>query len=244
MKKLLVILSLLAASSMAFAQGGKLPYVGDAYTGPNVAVASEDAKLGMHDILATGVGTNSVALDRNGCVSCHAPHNQKNLGQSTMFAYMWTIGTPANTYKSNSPDAYGTEDITLDETSFHTVACLSCHDGQTATDVYTNYQGAFTTNDGNHAYARKGFQGDLSHDHPVHASYTPHGTTIPSFARFYGGTKNGDGTVATYGYVECGTCHDPHKGDGNTYMFLRSPKGVAATQRFARIDLCRDCHGK
>jgi hypothetical protein len=44
-----------------------------------------------------------------------------------------------------------------------------------------------------------------------------------------------------YGYIECGSCHDPHKGDGNTYMFLRGP-ATGVTPRYARIDLCRDCH--
>jgi len=248
MKKVILIAAMLVIASMAFAQGGKLPYVGDAYTGANVA-AAEDLKLGMHDILATGVGPKSIAIDRNGCVSCHAPHNQLNLGQTTQFAYLWSIDAPVNQYKNNGPDDYGVGTMTLDSASFHTIACLSCHDGQSAPDVYVNNNGF--TNFGN--YARKGYQGDLSHDHPVNSTLSKHGTTSPllTYARLYGTAavpvvKPGsaaDVAGVQYGYIECGSCHDPHKGDGATYMFLRGPAG-GVTPRYGRIDLCRDCHGK
>lgn len=255
MKKLLLIAVLLAIATAAFAQGGKLPYVGDAYTGTNTAVTAEDSKLGMHDILATGVGPKSVAQDRNGCVSCHAPHNANNLVASgttpTFFSYIWAIGAPVNNYTKNEPDSYNSGTIAIDNNSFHTVACLSCHDGQSAPDVYANNNGF--TNYGN--YARKGYQGDLTHDHPVHAILSLKGTTAPTLAyvRLYknGNAPNGDVWAAKgsttagsqYGYTECGSCHDPHKGDGGTYMFLRGPAG-GVTPRYARIDLCRDCHGK
>jgi Doubled CXXCH motif (Paired_CXXCH_1) len=244
MKKLFLIAAMLVIASFAFGQAGTVPYVGTAYTTPNVAVAAEDAKLGMHDINAAASGPNGVD-DRNGCVSCHAPHNAKNLvasGAPTFFSYIWSVGAPAQGFTNNAPDDYGVGTIALDNTSFHTIACLSCHDGVTATDVYAKNNGF--TNFGN--YARKGFGGDLSHDHPVNSVLTKHGSTNPTlaYAKLYGTTHKPDPADLSgqaYGSIECGSCHDPHKGDGATYMFLRGPAG-GVTPRYARIGLCRDCH--
>jgi hypothetical protein len=152
------------------------------------------------------------------------------------------VGANQQAMTNNAPDNFGVGTIGLDTASFHTLACLSCHDGVTATDVYAKNVGL----SGGMNWAQKGIGGDLSHDHPVNSTLSKHGSTSPTlaYARLYGTTVKpaaGDPSGTVYGYIECGSCHDPHKGDGNTYMFLRGP-ATGVTPRYARIDLCRDCH--
>ncbi len=252
MRKLVVLVAMLALATCAFAQ---LSYVGTAYTGPNVARTDPDAKLGMHDVLAkpsthnwdpvaqTGTfppngPSGTVIAERNGCESCHVPHG------ATTGEYIWKY-TLASTVKNQDSTA-----MALDDATFHTIACITCHDGVDAPDVYANLEGGVFP-----SYAAVGTDLSLRHDHPINALFSQHGSTAPAkqYVRFYtpaGFTspvpKNADGTTPSgyqFGYVECGSCHDPHKGNGNVYMFLRGPSG-GTTPQYARIGLCRDCHGK
>jgi len=249
MKKVLFILSVLALAGAAFAQ--TTSYVGNEYTGANT-LRTQDPKLGFHDVLLPGSGPKGIQ-DYAGCQSCHLPHGANNLGLGTTaaggFAYIWFNGKPTVTFTQNDPASagYGTAAIAVNAgASFHTIACLSCHDGVDATNVTAS----LLPNSGNAVDARIGQTGDLSHEHPVDAILSQHGTTGPTLAyvRLFTPagtpwTKPGPGTVSgsQFGFVECGSCHDPHKGDTNTYMFLRGPSG-AVTPQYARLGLCRDCH--
>jgi hypothetical protein len=237
---------MLALASFAFAQQS---YVGSDYKGDNTARTAQDSKLGFHDVNASVTGNNAAnAVQRNGCQSCHVPHGTKYAANQE--TYLWRYNLPTNVTSD------GNTQLLLDGASFHTLACISCHDGVEAADVAANF-------DWNaHSYAKMG--PDLTHEHPVNALLTQHGATAPpmKFIRFYSpdGFKAGpqsDGTTA-FGYVECGSCHDPHKGDANTYDFLRGPAaGTTATDpgdatitytgtspQYARLGLCRQCHGK
>jgi hypothetical protein len=234
MKKLIVIVVVLLVASMAFGQR-----------------ATRDSKLGVHDVTSSGALL--------GCQSCHIPHNA--LGGEYIFKYALPTIT--------APD--GSTLSTTDANAFHSLACMSCHDGATATDI-TMPAGT------------KNFGADLSatHNHPVHETYSQRGATFNgNFVAFRNDGVTQTGTTPptkgqagfNYGYVECGTCHDPHKGDANTYKFLRGPSATSpaydtaanyliakptgnsyyagygytytATNRdWARLGLCRDCHGK
>lgn len=245
MRKLVVLVAMLALATCAFAQ---LSYVGSSYTGPNAARTAQDTKLGMHDVMALPTAHNAstfpangpsgtVIAERNGCQSCHTPH-------TATAEYIWKY-TLTTTLKNQDGSS-----MALDEASFHTLACVTCHDGVDAPDVYAALPGgAFPS------YAQMGAGGDLTHEHPLNAMLAQHGATAPprQYIRFYtpaGVTltvnKDANGNLLSgtqFGYVECGSCHDPHKGDGNTYMFLRGPS-AGVTPQYARLDLCRQCHGK
>ena len=183
-----------------------------------------DVKLGVHDVL------NVANTQRQGCQSCHVPH------AATVHYYLWrwTVPTSAN----------GNPLPALNDASFHTNSCISCHDGATAAAVVDlSGMGAakMVANDG------------LANDHPVDVMYSQHGSTPPTlaFTRFY--TPSGytlvrnidPNTGATlsgteFGMIECSSCHNPHA--GQSYRFLRSPRGTFATSDFAKLTFCRDCH--
>ena len=186
-------------------------------------IPSADVKLGDHDVL------NVANTERQGCQSCHIPH----AANAVYYIWRWTIPTSAN----------GNPLSALNDVSFHTNACISCHDGATAAAVLDlSGMGAskMVANDG------------LANDHPVDVMYTQHGSRAPtlSFVRLFtpaGYTLQVNG-VGGYtgntelGFIECGSCHDPHK--GQSYRFLRAPSGTYADSAFAKLAFCRDCHGK
>jgi cytochrome c551/c552 len=217
---------------------------------------SPDTKLGFHDVLQGFRGDNPQnAVQRNGCQGCHVPHQAVQSQEGT---YLWAHNLPSNIVGQDG------NAIQLDAASFHTLACMSCHDGVTASDVISKF--SYTDPEGNlvngampEAALVASDAAGLMNDHPVNVVLTQHGSTAPprQYVRFYtpAGYTAPQGTTS-FGYVECGSCHDPHKGDAQTYMFLRGPKaGTTATDvagntytgtgpQWARLGLCRDCHGK
>lgn len=221
MKKLVVLLAVLALASAAFAQR-----------------ASQDTKLGKHDVFLT-----SALDDRAGCQSCHVPHT------AIVQEYIWKYTLPSNI------QGWETGSIpTGDNNAFHTVACMSCHDGSTAGAVVTNQMGSGVK-----------FGNDISKHHPTHMTYVNHSdrAILKKFVRFYSdGVDNGvltsSQTGYNNGYAECGSCHDPHKGDpSKNFKFLRGPSSTTpalaadygfgwtvADATWGRLGLCRDCHSK
>jgi len=152
------------------------------------AWAQTDFMLGPHN-------TNNTF----GCQSCHAPHSQVLAGSGL---YMWGLSTPNGSYTTyqtpdgvNSMNAGLTSGTAPSDTSFHTVACLSCHDqtfnpvmagscpggatcpaGQTSptTNMSTAIPGFTGSGDGmfttiNGGVATSSF--NISSNHPVHAVY-------------------------------------------------------------------------
>jgi cytochrome c551/c552 len=259
MKKLAILLVLLAVvTGVVYAQApaadSRLSYVGPEFTGDNTPRLTPDTKLGFHDVMQSPVGENTNnAVQRNGCQGCHIPHFALQSEEGT---YLWSHNLPTNIVGQDG------NNIQLDAASFHTLACLSCHDGVTARDVINNF--SYTDSAGQHSGMPEyvlvnSDTAGLMNDHPVNVVLTQHGTTAPprQYVRFYtpAGYTAPEGTTS-FGYVECGSCHDPHKGDSQTYMFLRGPKpGTTATDaagntytgtgpQWARLGLCRDCHGK
>ena len=84
-----------------------------------------------------GAGT---VQDSQICLPCHAPHNQPDPSQDTL----WNHVMPANGYKlyETSPGYVNSARVVgLDQTSKR---CLSCHDGTVAVDSYGAYN--FATN--------------------------------------------------------------------------------------------------
>ena len=207
------------------------------------------------------LGPHNVA--GHGCASCHAPHTGAagNGGSNTASGeeYLWGRDFVANTYNLNG----GTETLTvansgaITDVSFHTVACLSCHDGAVSIAGMTGNSsevvpgGAHPT-----TYLNDGSE-SLKNDHPVDVAYTPGGYNWP-------GTVNGDGTItwstsdtatnnfqASYGrpfrlyaattgrdgagsYVECSTCHNPHSVNYSKSTYAGVKNSVKPTNFFVR----------
>jgi len=271
MKKLIVLIAVVLVASVAF---GQLSYVGNTYKGSLTARSAADSKLGGHDVLATQnpFGAQiAQGQDRNGCQSCHVPHNANPTGLSDGF--LWAYNLPAGVL--GNFDAENGIALAKTNRTFHTLACMSCHDGATASNVVTN----------NSALQVGGFANfgtDMSHTHPIDAIYS-HGNPKAKYVRLYDASgaaitpdglgAGGSNTNTQNGYVECASCHDPHAGDDYTYAYLRGPgatfvvaAGVvtptfgtyAQTDRsglstitytgtspqWARLGICRDCHGK
>jgi len=152
------------------------------------AWAQTDILLGPHN-------TNNTF----GCQSCHAPHSQVLAGQGL---YLWGLSVPNGTYTTystpsgNTMTANLTSGVAPTDTSFHTVACLSCHDQtfnpvmagsctaplaascnkQTSptTNMSTTIPGFTGSGDGMFTSITGGVASgsfDISANHPVHALY-------------------------------------------------------------------------
>jgi len=169
---------------------------------------------GVAVVLAGGVvlaGVGGTAHDFSGqswsrgemCLPCHTPH------QGGDIRYSWNHAYPPGAAFTKRPGA------TL---GFQSLACLGCHDGQTALDSFGGATGT-TVMTGRAVVGR-----DLSDDHPVGVKY-------PASDRRYKGQAAVESDLRLYnGVVECGTCHDPHSN---------------ARGKFLRVDsrdLCQTCH--
>ena len=207
------------------------------------------------------LGPHNVA--GHGCSSCHAPHSGASGNGGTNFQsgeeYLWGRDFVATTYTLNG----GVEQLTvtnsgpITDQTFHTVACLSCHDGtiaiqgMTGTSVETVPGGFHPT-----TYLATG-NDSLKNDHPVDVTYDP--TTSYNWP----GVVNADGSItwtntaasnafqANYGrpfrlypaltgrdglgsYVECSTCHNPHSVNWNKSTYNGAKNTVKPTNFFVR----------
>jgi len=196
-------------------------------------------------------------LNGHGCATCHAPHSgakgNGGIDSSTGEEYLWGRDFVPATYYTfdGNVDAQGFSFTVIGNTQgsvsqfsgnnaplFHTVACLSCHDGTGAPSGMTGT--TFEANsDGTHAptFLNDGTE-SLKNDHPVHVTYAPGGYNWPGSVdvngtiiwsttdagtvnftngygrpiRFYSLTaaQVGGGATAGSAYIECTSCHNPH----------------------------------
>jgi hypothetical protein len=166
----------------------------------------------------------------------------------------------------------------------HSLLCMSCHDTANSSYYMASYGpaldntgsnsvgGSIPNADGTFAAASSG----LTHSHPIHASYSTSTTssrmwqvtvtsgvatfTNDNFALGNGFTghavKLWVDSADNKPYVECTTCHDPHRrtnfaytkkdgtvvigGAGSTENFIRGP--YSATDGSVKAAFCRSCH--
>lgn len=204
-------------------------------------------------------------VNGHGCASCHAPHTgAKGNGGSNAASgedYLWGRDFVAATYTLNG----GTETLTVsnagafaqDDTSFHTAACLSCHDGSVAIQGMTGTT-AEVISGGFHVttYLNDGSE-SLKNDHPVNVIYDP------TSSRNWPGTVDANGVItwtattasnafqANYGrpwrlyssttgrdgvgsYIECSSCHNPHAVNWAKSTFAGVKNAVKPTNFFIR----------
>jgi predicted CXXCH cytochrome family protein len=207
---------------------------------PAAATASTGSVVtSKHNLSTTGPGTIRSTTETQVCVFCHTPHNANPAPQ------LWN-------HQTNSAQTYGTYGSSSFESgtipgTFNTFPgrsagqptgssrlCLSCHDGTIALGgTLNNGTIALTGTSGGFIPASTSVGIDLSNDHPV------------SFVRTAGAPQVQDPATGDpvrletgTGYVQCVTCHDPHREDADptTRKFL-----VKANARSA---LCTTCHLK
>ncbi len=260
-KKLLLVLALVLAASVASAQltdthgqgasvlnGG----ISEAFVSvPGAGPTAYGPGLGRHDLLNP---VNGASL---GCETCHLPHTAPKYGSSFLWAWKNLPAAGVNTYiTATNGGALNPPSGRSGNT--RSVLCLSCHDAATA-DA-NGVVGAFKLTDTVNGVVGgvAGFSGvlprDLTGQHPVDA-------TVPTnadyqLAQFVSGSlaSSADEATAFIGVdtklplwddarVECSTCHDQHNDyttsapGGGGYPFLRwaNANGTA---------LCRQCHNK
>ncbi|MDH3972660.1 MAG: cytochrome c3 family protein [Deltaproteobacteria bacterium] len=191
---------------------------------------------GAYTYSAEAGGTTEV------CIFCHTPHNAvKNYP-------LWNRTNPVtvtfNFYSSahfNMSPGGSRSGIEFTPGSV-SLLCMSCHDGATGLfSAVVNKFGEVATFAGGPALKGPAAIGadpqSLSNDHPVNFQYTQGsdatyfrpqsgaGSAEEQGIKFFGSTGN---------YVECASCHDPHRID--TGKFLR--------QANTSSNLCQSCHQK
>ncbi|ACO02993.1 MAG TPA: cytochrome C [Persephonella sp.] len=212
----------------------------------------------LHNLSVTGPGNIKAVSETEICVFCHIPHHEQEgtpLWNRKMPTSVYTLYDSEFIQRINYP---APQQLSEFEGSPGIISrqCLSCHDGTVAIGAVYIVRGTELGNtviqmqnvnpDGTLPSTLRTFIGtDLSVHHPVAVEYNP--SIQVTFA---------DGTVKTVelaatpsppiklynysgkDYVECTSCHDPHK---QNKRFLRVDVGNLA-QDFKQT--CISCHNK
>jgi hypothetical protein len=240
MKKVLsALVMLLLLASLGYAQG-------------------QDNNLSVHDIMANGV--------YQGCRSCHIPHGGAVAGatpatRDTLYGTgasdyttgnykLWDKLITTYVYQVYSSDMVNSAGSVLQPTAttdsgWHSYLCFSCHDGLVAgQNLAVGAVGEYYLLTNNAAG-----DSDLMNDHPVNIPWPTDAWGVAQYdtvANVTGGsTVTGWVALPLWGtsgdYIECATCHDPHKqpgGPGQGGNFLRT----AVNPLPNNVDFCRTCH--
>lgn len=209
-------------------------------------------------------GTVKAQSEAEVCVFCHIPHQNRPLGKP-----LWNRSMPASSYTMYDSDYLkrmgypavasdlGTDNDTPGALSRQ---CLSCHDGTVAVGAVYKLRRVWMGVDlvamdgvdgsGMMPTTATGFIGtDLRIHHPVGIEYDPTvtknfdvGTRTMELRTVTDVETNTDVKLFEYGgkkYVECSSCHDPHK---ENEKFLHVDSGANHGQNF--FNTCTSCHTK
>ncbi|MDT8337672.1 MAG: cytochrome c3 family protein [Sulfurimonas sp.] len=215
-----------------------------------------------HNLSVGGTGTAKATIETEVCVFCHVPHFSQPIGKP-----LWNRSMPTTDYvmydseylrRMGYPSIAANLGSDNDTPGALSRQCLSCHDGTIAIGAVSklryDYDGAVidmggVDPDGTIIDTATGFIGtDLSHHHPVGVEYDS--TISKTFGN--GGIRSMElkATPDTpiklfeypgYGgkYVECSSCHDPHKENSK---FLHFDSGTNHAANF--VGTCTSCHEK
>ncbi|WP_457627702.1 cytochrome c3 family protein [Persephonella sp.] len=223
-----------------------------------VLTATAGIELTKHNLSVTGPGSIKATTENEICVFCHIPHHEREgtpLWNRKMPTTQYTLYDSEFIQRINYPTPLQPS-LVEGQPGIVSRQCLSCHDGTVAIGAVYIVRGTELGNqviqmqgvnpDGTLPNNLRSFIGtDLSLHHPVAVEYNPNisktfpdGTTKtvelrnpplqPIKLYDYGGTL----------YVECTSCHDPHK---QNKMFLRVDVGNLAKD-FNQT--CISCHEK
>ena len=192
---------------------------------PAALVAQVASPTSKHNLSVSGPGPIRATSVDEVCVFCHTPHNSDpavplwNQAMSTGVTY-----TPYASTTMSAASGVPTGSSKL---------CLSCHDGTVAigTTISRGRIGMGGLGADGRMTGPSAIGADLSDDHPVSiAPVTGAQILLP---------PAGDPVkLDAGGLVQCRSCHDPHKldGDAATGKFLVKSNAASA--------LCRTCHLK
>ncbi len=218
-----------------------------------------------HNLSVSGVGTIKATTEKEVCVFCHIPHHEK------IGVPLWNHALSSANYILYSSEFISRtgypapKQLALVEGQPGIVSrlCLSCHDGTVAigavywvrgTNLFDVGQVISMTGvnpDGTMPATATGYIGtDLKKHHPVAIEYNP------AFTFQIGGTtktielRNPSPTppiklydYAGVKYVECTSCHDPHKYDPTVNnKFLRIDNGPTLAVNV--LNTCISCHDR
>lgn len=253
MKKVLIVVSILALATSAFAGTGvwnskhNIPQV---YPGAQ-GVTDEDTALaaaGAVESVDPNGGTDG-AVNRV-CGFCHTPHHA-DLDSAAFGLPLWSRNTVVGTMYSNY-DSFTLDGGPAEANIGSSWLCLSCHDGGTAVDQHYNFAGDTNLVGDAFGDAAVGEGLDLTNDHPIGVdmvtAFTAEGAgnwasglKDPSTEYFINNTKVAGNTISEVLYegtfVTCSSCHDVHDFDtvAGPYM-LYAP--------LDNSDICLSCHNK
>ena len=208
-------------------------------------------------------GTTKAQTEQEVCVFCHIPHPSQLDGKP-----LWNRSMPTSAYTMYDSDylkrmeytAASDLGTTNDTPGTLSRQCLSCHDGTVAVGAVHVLHGTFMGTDliemdGVDASkmmpaTATGFIGtDLTAHHPVGIEYDPSvvknfdvGSRTMELRTVKDIEKNTKVKLFDYAgkkYVECASCHDPHK---NSDKFLHVDSGKNHGQNV--FTTCISCHDK
>ncbi len=179
------------------------------------------------------------------CAFCHTPH-----GANSSIAPLWNKGTNSTVYTMYGTTVAGNNPE--GSPNGVTKACLSCHDGVNAMNSLRNAPGSGNFNASGQNVQMQGISAgqaatmtgtpvpvlgtDLTDDHPVSITYTEGDASLKPTTDTLTGWQGAD-TIADLlraGFVECVSCHDPHRGDVETFLRVENFQSA----------LCLSCHDK
>ena len=217
-----------------------------------------------HNLSVTSSAGNIKATSETEvCVFCHIPHFSQSVGKP-----LWNRSMPTTDYIMYDSDylkRMGYPAIASDLGSANDTPgalsrqCLSCHDGTIAVGAVSklrrDYDGSSIIDmsgdapDGTIPDTAVGFIGtDLSNHHPVGIIYDSTVTKVfgDGGVRTMELKATPDAPIKLYEYagysgkyVECSSCHDPHKDNSK---FLHVESGANHGQNF--VSTCTSCHVK
>lgn len=167
------------------------------------------------------------------CVYCHTPNASKS---SFVNSLEWD-----KSMKMKSFVMYGSNIVEGDMENGNnnpSMACLGCHDGINAINVFASLS---TRVDNMHAKTAPSIiESDIMFDgkknHPISVAYTPGLVSLKEISSsldgWAGAKKISD--LLRNNKIECGSCHDPHEATNGT--FLRTANHGSS--------ICIGCHAK
>lgn len=184
-----------------------------------------------HDMSNASTGaTIKSTTETEICKFCHVPHS------TVLHVPLWGHDTSTATYTAYTSQTL-TNTVTATITG-STKLCLSCHDGQVAVNSLGPQRTAPAMVSNITKVSGKSLLGTaLDDDHPVSFTMTATGNselTLPQKNTHLTGQVHLDDN----GYVQCTSCHDPHKSDGDKVC----TKFLVASNNSSGI--CTACHAK
>jgi len=233
----------------------------------STALALASIEGSKHDLSSGGYNGGPLGDDGQDriCVYCHHPHNTVKAGSGLVYSPLWNReyrtggGRTFVAYNNgtNMGDSSSSRHMMNGSVEVGGVSllCMSCHDGQTAMNAYSDTNPAGPTGseiDGHASYpvdnitTMAAFGFDLANHHPVGMNWDEVTLNDPEISDKSETFRNSDIRIAdvlTGGEtMECSSCHDVHN-SGNQMLSGAFPERFLWTSD-DHSDLCLSCHRK